>query len=132
MAASDCFNQLFFGGALMHAVIGIDVSKATSQVAVAVDGKFIPAFKITHDGFGFNQLNTVILRFNAVTDIVFEAIGVYSRLLKDFLETHNYPYTYLNPLTAKKQLEKLRPNKNDLNNDKHLAETQAILKSAKS
>lgn len=41
MAASDCFNQLFFGGALMHAVIGIDVSKATSQVAVAVDGKVV-------------------------------------------------------------------------------------------
>lgn len=41
MAASDCFNQLFFGGALMHAVIGIDVSKATGQVAVAVDGKVV-------------------------------------------------------------------------------------------
>lgn len=50
MATSDCFNQLFFGGTLMHAVIGIDVSKATSQVAVAVDGKVVQNFKITHDG----------------------------------------------------------------------------------
>ncbi len=41
----------------MHAVIGIDVSKATSQVAVAVDGKVVRNFKITHDVFGFNWLN---------------------------------------------------------------------------
>lgn len=132
MATSDCFNQLFFGGALMHAVIGIDVSKATSQVAVAVDGKVVQNFKITHDVFGFNQLNTVIMQFNTFPDIVFEATGVYSRRLKTFLEAHNYPYTYLNPLTVKKQLDQLRPNKNDLNDAKHLAETQFILKRAKS
>ncbi|WP_233610729.1 MULTISPECIES: IS110 family transposase [unclassified Leuconostoc] len=89
----------------MHAVIGIDVSKATSQVAVAVDGKVVQNFKITHDVFGFNQLNTVIMQFNTFPDIVFEATGVYSRRLKTFLEAHNYPYTYLNPLTAKKQLD---------------------------
>ena len=57
MAASDCFNQLFFGGALMHAVIGIDVSKATSQVAVAVDGKVVQNFKITHDCSEVNKLD---------------------------------------------------------------------------
>ncbi|MCS8586372.1 IS110 family transposase, partial [Leuconostoc mesenteroides] len=116
----------------MHAVIGIDVSKATSQVAVAVDGKVVQNFKITHDVFGFNQLNSVIMQFNTFPDIVFEATGVYSRRLKTFLEAHNYPYTYLNPLTAKKQLDQLRPNKNDLNDAKHLAETQFILKRAKS
>lgn len=116
----------------MHTVIGIDVSKATSQVAVAVDGKVVQNFKITHDVFGFNQLNSVIMQFNTFPDIVFEATGVYSRRLKTFLEAHNYPYTYLNPLTAKKQLDQLRPNKNDLNDAKHLAETQFILKRAKS
>ena len=116
----------------MHAVIGIDVSKATSQVAVAVDGKVVQNFKIAHDVFGFNQLNTVIMQFNTFPDIVFEATGIYSRRLKTFLEVHNYPYTYLNPLTAKKQLDQLRPNKNDLNDAKHLAETQFILKRAKS
>ncbi|MGY3754840.1 IS110 family transposase [Leuconostoc lactis] len=116
----------------MHAVIGIDVSKATSQVAVAVDGKVVQNFKITHDVFGFNQLNTVIMQFNTFPDIVFEATSVYSRRLKTFLEAHNYPYTYLNPLTTKKQLDQLRPNKNDLNDAKHLAETQFILKRAKS
>ena len=35
-------------------------------------------------------------------------------------------------MVAKKQLDQLRPNKNDLNDAKHLAETQFILKRAKS
>lgn len=105
----------FWGGASLHAVIGIDVSKATSQVALAVDGKVVQSFKIAHDVFGFNQLNTVIMQFNTFPDIVFEVTGVYSRRLKNFLEAHNYPYTHLNPLIAKKKLNQLRPNKNDLN-----------------
>ena len=116
----------------MHYVIGIDVSKATSQVAVAVDGKVTQHFKITHDVLGFNQLNTIIMQFNEFPDIVFEATGIYSRRLKSFLDWHNYPYTYLNPLAAKKQLDQLRPNKNDLNDAKNLAETQFILARAKS
>lgn len=116
----------------MHYVIGIDVSKATSQVAVAVDGRVTQRFKMTHDILGFNQLNTIIMQFNEFPDIVFEATGIYSRRLKSFLDWHNYPYTYLNPLAAKKQLDQLRPNKNDLNDAKNLAETQFILDRAKS
>ena len=58
MAASDCFNQLFFGGALMHAVIGIDVSKATSQVAVAVDGKVVQNFNEIISIFFFANSST--------------------------------------------------------------------------
>jgi transposase len=116
----------------MHAVIGIDVSKATSQVAVAVDDKVIQTFKMTHDVIGFTHLKTVIMNFEVFPDIVFEATGVYSRRLKAFLEVHNYPYTALNPLAAKKQLDQLRPNKNDCNDAKHLAETQFILKRVKS
>ncbi|WP_274378056.1 IS110 family transposase [Leuconostoc mesenteroides] len=85
----------------MHYVIGIDVSKATSQVVVAVDGKVTQRFKITHYVLGFNQLNTIIMQFNEFPDIVFEATGIYSRRLKSFLDWHNYPYTYLNPLAAK-------------------------------
>lgn len=37
----------------MHAVLGIDVSKETSQVALAVDGKVTQTFKITNSVFGF-------------------------------------------------------------------------------
>ena len=70
--------------------------------------------------------------FDTFPDIVFEATGIYSRRLKAFLEDHIYPYTYLNPLAAKKQLDQLRPNKNYLNDAKNLAETQFILKRAKS
>ncbi|MBZ5981955.1 relaxase MobL, partial [Leuconostoc gasicomitatum] len=89
----------------MHYVIGIDVSKATSQVAVAIDGKVTQHFKITHDALEFNQLNTIIMQFNKFPDIVFEATGIYSRRLKSFLDWHNYPYTYLNPLAVLRSQE---------------------------
>lgn len=54
----------------MHAVISIDVSKATSQVAVAIDGKVTQTFKITHVVFGFNKLNTIIMKFDKFPEIV--------------------------------------------------------------
>lgn len=40
--------------------------------------------------------------------IIFEATGVYSRRLQAFLEEDSYDYTRLNPLEAKKQLDRLR------------------------
>lgn len=66
-----------------------------AKVAVAIDRKVIQTFKITHDVFVFNQLNTLIMQLDTFPDIVFEATGVYSRGCKAFLEAHNYPYTYL-------------------------------------
>jgi transposase len=78
----------------MHYIIGIDVSKTTSQVTVTVDGKVTQQFKITHAVLGFNQLHTIIMQFNEFPDIVFEATGIYSRRLKSFLDWHNYPYNY--------------------------------------
>ncbi|MGO3499773.1 hypothetical protein [Leuconostoc mesenteroides] len=64
---------------MMHYVTGIDVSKATSQVEVAVDVKVTQHFKITRDVLEFNQLNTIIIQFNEFPDIVFEATSIYSR-----------------------------------------------------
>ena len=74
---SDCFSTLFyFGVAIATRCYCIDVSKATRQVAVAIDRKVTQIFKITHDVFGLNQLNTVILQFETFPDIVFEATGI--------------------------------------------------------
>ncbi|MHA8262164.1 IS110 family RNA-guided transposase [Lactobacillaceae bacterium Melli_B3] len=115
----------------MKYVIGIDVSKATSQVAVAVKGMVTKQFKISHDVIGFNEINNMIMQLDEFPDIVFEATGVYSRRLKAFLDNHGYPYSYLNPLAAKKQLDQLRPNKNDANDARELAKIQFILERAK-
>ncbi|GAP00958.1 transposase [Fructobacillus fructosus] len=116
----------------MHHVIGIDVSKSTSQVAVAVDQEIVETYKIEHNVFGFNRLKTSIQQFNEFPDIVFEATGIYSRRLKHFLDSHHYSYRFLNPSAAKKELDQLRPNKNDPNDAKNLALTQFILDRPKS
>ena len=71
----------------MHAVIGIDVSKATSQVAVAVDGKVVQNFKITHDVFGFNQLNSVIIA------LILKKWTIFIQLLRQHLR---YDFYYKN------------------------------------
>ncbi|HAT54230.1 MAG TPA: IS110 family transposase [Lactobacillus sp.] len=108
----------------MKHVIGIDVSKATSQVAVVTDEQVLKQFKITNDAFGFETLNQSIKQFETVPEIVFEATGVYSARLQHFLEINNYPYYRLNPLAAKKQMDQLRPQKNDVSDALGLAQTQ--------
>lgn len=110
----------------MRFVFGIDVSKVTSNVAIAIDGQVFNEFKITNDSLGFNQLLTQLQQVNQ-PEVVFEATGVYSRRLRTSLQKNNVDYVQLNPLAAKKQLDSLRPNKTDRNDARHLAETQFIL-----
>lgn len=51
---------------------------------MAVDQKIVEFYKISHDVFGFNRLNTSIQSFDEFPDIVFEATDIYSRRLKHF------------------------------------------------
>lgn len=60
-------------------------------------------------------------------EIVFEATGVYSRRLQALLDNNSYPYTRLNPLEAKKQLDSLRVRKTDKIDAKKLAISQFTL-----
>lgn len=108
----------------MRTVIGIDVSKATSQVAVLVDGQLSQRIKIDNNQVGFQELDHLIQIATGSVEIVFEATGVYSRRLQSFLEQHSYPYCRLNPLAAKKDMDRLRPNKNDINDAIGLAQCQ--------
>lgn len=110
----------------MRAVFGIDVSKASSEVAVFVNQKKIHAYTIPNDGIGFSRL---LDDLNSVQkpEIIFEATGVYSRRLQAFLEDHNFAYTRLNPLEAKKQLDGLRVRKTDKIDAEKLAQSQFLL-----
>lgn len=74
----------------MRTVIGIDVSKATSEIAVLTGETLVKRFKIDNDLIGFEQLNTEIQQSNVVPEIIFEATGIYSRRLQTFLEQHHY------------------------------------------
>lgn len=107
----------------IRTVLEIDVSKATSNVAVLVNSKSVDEFKIDNDIIGFNRLRDTIDHFKDA-EVVFEATSVYSRRLAYFLRVNKIPYTQLNPLQASKDLDGLRKNKTDKMDAFHLAETQ--------
>ena len=110
----------------MRTVFGIDVSKASSEVTILVNGEKVHSYSIPNDSIGFSRL---LNDLKTVTnpEIVFEATGVYSRRLQALLDNNSYPYTRLNPLEAKKQLDSLRVRKTDKIDAKKLAISQFTL-----
>ena len=99
-------------GNIMRVVFGIDVSKASSEVAILVNGEKVHGYTIPNDAIGFNRLLGDLKTVHQ-PEIVFEATGVYSRRLQAFFEDNSYAYTRLNPLESKKQLDSLRVRKTD-------------------
>ena len=110
----------------MRTVFGIDVSKASSEVAIVINGEKIHGYTMPNDTIGFTRLLDD-LKTVQKPEIIFEARGVYSRRLKAFLEKNGYAYTQLNPLEAKKQLDSLRVRKTDKIDAKTLAISQFVL-----
>ncbi|HFI0301821.1 TPA: IS110 family transposase [Streptococcus suis] len=112
----------------MRVVFGIDVSKASSEVAILVNGEKVHGYTISNDALGFARL-LGDLRTVHKPEIIFEATGVYSRRLQTFLEDNGYAYAYtrLNPLEAKKQLDSLRVRKTDQLDAEKLAQSQFVL-----
>ena len=80
---------------VMLAVLGIDVSKTSSEVAILVNGEKVHGYTILNDAIGFNRLLGDLKTVHN-PKIIFEAIGVYSRRLQAFLEEYGYAYTRLN------------------------------------
>lgn len=110
----------------MRCVFGIDVSKASMNIAIVVNKILVKEDKLSLNSKGFKSLNQLVKTFNN-PEIVFEATGVYSRRLQFFLDHQKLNYVCMNPLKAKKQLDNLRPNKTDRNDARRLAETQFLL-----
>ena len=110
----------------MRTVFGIDVSKASSEVAIVINGEKIHGYTIPNDAIGFTRLLDD-LKTVQKPEIIFEARGVYSRRLQAFLEENGYAYTQLNPLEAKKQLDSLRVRKTDKIDAETLAISQFVL-----
>lgn len=110
----------------MRTVFRIDVSKASSEVAILVNGEKVHDYTMPNDAIGFNLLLEDLKQVRT-PEIVFEATGVYSRRLQAFLEINGYAYTRLNPLEAKKQLDGLRVRKTDQIDAEKLASSQFIL-----
>ena len=110
----------------MRTVFGIDVSKASSEVAIVINGEKIHGYTMPNDAIGFTRLLDD-LKTVQKPEIIFEARGVYSRRLQAFLEENGYAYTQLNPLEAKKQLDSLRVRKTDKIDAETLAISQFVL-----
>jgi transposase len=116
-------------GNIMRVVFGIDVSKASSEVAILINGEKVHGYTIPNDAIGFNRLLGDLKTVHQ-PEIVFEATGVYicSRRLQAFFEDNSYAYTRLSPLDSKKQLDSLRVRKTDkIDAEKKLAASQFIL-----
>ena len=113
-------------GNMMRTVFGIDVSKASSEVAIVISGEKIHGYTMPNDAIGFTRLLDD-LKTVQKPEIIFEARGVYSRRLQAFLEENGYAYTQLNPLEAKKQLDSLRVRKTDKIDAETLAISQFVL-----
>ena len=113
-------------GNMMRTVFGIDVSKASSEVAIVINGEKIHGYTIPNDAIGFTRLLDD-LKTVQKPEIIFEARGVYSHRLQAFLEENGYTYTRLNPLEAKKQLDSLRVRKTDKIDAETLAISQFVL-----
>ena len=113
-------------GNMMRTVFGIDVSKASSEVAIVINGEKIHGYTMPNDAIGFTRLLDD-LKTVQKPEIIFEATGVYSRRLQAFLEENGYTYTRLNPLEAKKQLDSLRVRKTDKIDAEKLAISQFVL-----
>ena len=113
-------------GNMMRTVFGIDVSKASSEVAIVINGEKIHGYTMPNDTIGFTRLLDD-LKTVQKPEIIFEARGVYSRRLQAFLEENGYAYTQLNPLEAKKQLDSLRVRKTDKIDAETLAISQFVL-----
>lgn len=96
----------------MEFVFGIDVSKTTSNVAILVNSQTVKQFKINNNAEGFKTLGAQLCSFKKPL-IIFEATGVYSRGLENYLLQSNYKYTRINPLRAKKDMDSFRHDKTD-------------------
>ncbi|NKN85029.1 IS110 family transposase [Streptococcus agalactiae] len=113
-------------GNMMRTVFGIDVSKASSEVAIVINGEKIHGYTMPNDAIGFTRLLDDLKNVQK-PEIIFEARGVYSHRLQAFLEENGYAYTQLNPLEAKKQLDSLRVRKTDKIDAETLAISQFVL-----
>ena len=56
-------------GNIMRVVFGIDVSKASSEVAILVNGEKVHGYTIPNDAIGFNRLLDDIRRFHSANQI---------------------------------------------------------------
>lgn len=108
-------------------VIALDVSNSRSYVVHYADNTCVFEGWMIHNQEGLNELLTRTQLCQNVPEIVFEATGVYSRVIERFCQDHHFDYYLLNPLEARKQTDSLRVNKTDKSDAHKLAITHYFM-----
>ena len=105
-------------------VLVSDVSMGKSYVVIYHETTCLFGQEILHDKTHFNALLQEIYALPERPQIVFEATGVYSRVIETFCQKNHFTYCVLNPLEAKRQLNSdLRSVKTDKRDAHRLAQT---------
>ena len=105
-------------------ILALDVSMGKSYVVIYHETTCLFEQEILHDKTHFNALLQEIYALPERQQIVFEATGVYSRVIETFCQKNHFTYCLLNPLEAKRQLNSdLRSVKTDKRDAHRLAQT---------
>jgi len=97
----------------MSVFVGIDVSKATLDVAIR-DNQKSHHFQVKNTVAGFRQLHRHLTKKTSITRVALEASGRYGEPLALWLVEQGYPVSYLNPkVTHRFAQSQLRYNKTD-------------------
>lgn len=86
-------------------VFAFDVSMGHSYKVLYHDSVCLSEGTLLHDKAGFQRLSEEIRALPEVPEIVFEATGIYSRVLEKFCQDHGFTYFSLNPLEARRQTD---------------------------
>lgn len=106
----------------MSAFVGIDVSKATLDVAIRQDERS-QQFQVPNNLKGFQSLQQRLQSVGTIAVIALEATGRYSEAVAHFLFEHGYPLNYLNPkLTHRFSQKSLRYSKTDAHDAQSIAD----------
>jgi transposase len=65
----------------MRTVFGIDVSKASSEVAILINSERVHEYSFPNDAISFSRLFHDLVQLSH-PEIIFEATGIYSRRLE--------------------------------------------------
>lgn len=105
----------------MSVFIGIDVSKATLDVAIR-QAENSQHFQVTNNPVGFRKIQRRLSTLNHISRIALEASGRYGEALAFWLLEQGYPVSYLNPkLTHRFAQTQLRYNKTDADDARLIA-----------
>lgn len=105
----------------MSAFVGIDVSKATLDIAIRQDNRS-EHFQVSNDLVGFQTLQAQLSHVPEVVMVALEASGRYGDGAAHFLVKQGYQVSYLNPkLTHRFSQKNLRYNKTDVHDAHSIA-----------